>query len=532
MPITWITILLIWAFFSDKKRKKLLGWAIIIFIFFSLPIISIFFMNKWEKSPIPIKNVKNYDMAIVLCGMLKIKQKPYDRVYSNNAIDRVLHTVQLYKLGKVKKIIITGGDNAIIGENRSEALEAIRLFKLCGVPEKDLITETTSRNTYENAVNTCKIIKEKYSTSSFLLVTSAFHMRRAIGCFRKQGLIFDNFPTDFRGQFTSLKPNMFFIPDSKAINLWHLLTHELLGYTVYLATGKSAWYLPKKTFGRLPSTAIESNVKTINSTVLTDSVFTGGIEGPAVDCSNNLYVVNFQKQGTIGKVNTKIGKTELFVELPNESIGNGIRFNKKGDFFIADYINHNILKIDSGTTNISVYAHDTSLNQPNDLAIMDNGILFASDPNWDKGTGNLWRVDTTGKFMLLEKNMGTTNGVEVSPNNQRLYVNESIQRKIWVYDLNEKGEISNKQLFHEFDDGGMDGMRCDIEGNLYITRYDKGEIAILSPQGKLIQQVKLQGQKPTNIAFGGKEGKTCFVTMQAKKWIETFEADFKGRSQR
>ena len=125
--------------------------------------------------------------------------------------------------------------------------------------------------------------------------------------------------------------------------------------------------------------------------------------------------------------------------------------------------------------------------------------------------------------------MGTTNGVEVSYDNKTLYVNESVQRNVWAYDLNAQGQISNKRLFHKFEDGGMDGMRCDEKGNLYIARYEKGEIAILSPQGKLIQLVKLKGQKPTNITFGGKEGKTCFVTLQDKKWIETFEADFKGK---
>ena len=72
-------------------------------------------------------------------------------------------------------------------------------------------------------------------------------------------------------------------------------------------------------------------------------------------------------------------------------------------------------------------------------------------------------------------------------------------------------------------------MRCDADGNLYIARYDKGVIAVVSPQGKLIREVKLTGKKPTNITFGGKAGKTCYVTLQDRGVIETFENDIKGR---
>jgi sugar lactone lactonase YvrE len=266
-----------------------------------------------------------------------------------------------------------------------------------------------------------------------------------------------------------------------------------------------------------------------DSVDFTDSLFTGGIEGPAVDKDGNLFVVNYQKQGTIGLVKPD-GTTTLFVELGNGSIGNGIRFNKNMEMFIADYVNHNVLKIGAGSREIVVHAHDSSMNQPNDLAIMDNGILFASDPNWRESTGKLWRVNTDGSPTLLQSDMGTTNGIEVSPDNNSLYVNESVQRKIWSFDLNAEGEISNKSLFHQFEDFGMDGMRCDAEGNLYVTRYGKGTVAILSPTGKLVREVQLKGKKPSNVAFGGEDGRTCYVTLQDRGCIESFRAEYPGRS--
>ena len=256
--------------------------------------------------------------------------------------------------------------------------------------------------------------------------------------------------------------------------------------------------------------------------------FTSGAEGPAVDKDGNLYAVNYSKEGTIGKI-TPTGDSSIFIELPNGSIGNGIRFNSKGEMLIADYTNHNILKVDMASKQISVYAHDSTMNQPNDIAIDSKDRLYASDPNWKANTGRIWRIDTNGKMSLLEDNMGTTNGIEVSPDEKTLYVNESVQRKVWAYDLSDSGTISNKRLLIEFPDFGMDGMRCDVDGNLYIARHGKGTIAKVSPAGKLLQEIKLNGTKPSNIAFGGKDGRTAYVTLQDRGNIESFRVEAPGR---
>ena len=180
--------------------------------------------------------------------------------------------------------------------------------------------------------------------------------------------------------------------------------------------------------------------------------FTAGIEGPACDRAGNLYAVNYARQGTIGKV-TSAGACSVFIELPNGSVGNGIRFNRAGDtMFIADYTNHNILRVDMATRALSVYAHEPRANQPNDIAIGANGIIYASDPNWSDETGQIWRVGRDGTFVLLEGGMGTTNGIEVSADERTLYVNETVQRRVWAYDLSAHGEITNKRLLITFPD--------------------------------------------------------------------------------
>lgn len=252
-----------------------------------------------------------------------------------------------------------------------------------------------------------------------------------------------------------------------------------------------------------------------------DNIFTQGIEGPAVDRNGNLYAVNFAHDGTIGIVN-KSGQAKLYLTLPKGSIGNGIRFNQAGDMFIADYAQHNILKVAATTKSVSVYAHNAKMHQPNDLAIMKSGVLFASDPNWVKGTGQLWRIDLNGTTTLIESNMGTTNGIEVSQNQRSLYVNESLQRKVWIYDINPDNSLTNKRLFIEFSDFGLDGMRTDIDGNLYIARYGKGIIVKVSPTGKLLAKITLKGQYPTNITFDNKSNSQAYVTMQKRGAVETF----------
>ena len=256
--------------------------------------------------------------------------------------------------------------------------------------------------------------------------------------------------------------------------------------------------------------------------------FTSGVEGPACDKEGNLYAVNYEKQGTIGKV-TPEGECSIFVELPGGSIGNGIRFNSEGFMLIADYTNHNILKVDMQTLEISVHAHEATMNQPNDIAIGANDIVYASDPNWSKSTGQIWRIDTDGEVTLLDGNMGTTNGIEVGTDEATLYVNESAQRKIWAYDLSPSGEVTNKRLLIEFPDFGMDGMRCDIDGNLYVTRYGKGTVVKVSPEGEILLEVQLTGKSCSNLTFGGEDGRTCYVTLADRGNIEYFRVDRPGR---
>lgn len=258
------------------------------------------------------------------------------------------------------------------------------------------------------------------------------------------------------------------------------------------------------------------------------NLFSKNIEGPSFDKNGQLYVVNFKEDGTIGRISAD-GQGEVFLTLPGKSIANAIQFNSKGEMLLADFIGHNVLKVNMDTQEVGVLAHDDRFNQPNDICITKKDVVYASDPNWKNQTGQLWRIDPDGKANLLLTDLGTTNGIELSPDEKTLYVNESVQRKIWAYDIDKRGDLKNKRLFTEFPDFGMDGMKCDKKGNLYCARYGKGTVAVLSPKGELLREVMLKGKDVSNLVFGGKDGKTVFVTLQDRKGMEHFRVETAGR---
>jgi sugar lactone lactonase YvrE len=260
-----------------------------------------------------------------------------------------------------------------------------------------------------------------------------------------------------------------------------------------------------------------------------EKMFSVNIEGPNFDKAGNLYVVNFLRDGTIGKISLKDGSGEIFVSLPDSSVGNSIQFNSKGNMYLPDFKGHNVLEVNPHTRKVSIYVHSDKFHQPNDLCVNSRDQVYASDPDWKNNGGQLWRIDKGGKMVLLEGNMGTTNGIELSPDEKTFYLNESMQRKIWKYDVDKAGNISNKKLFAEYPDFGFDGMKCDKAGNLYVARWGKGTIVVLSPAGKEIREIPLTGKQCSNLTFGGKDGKTVFVTLQDRKCMEMFRVAIPGK---
>jgi sugar lactone lactonase YvrE len=262
--------------------------------------------------------------------------------------------------------------------------------------------------------------------------------------------------------------------------------------------------------------------------------YTHGIEGPAVDQQGNLYVVNFGKPGTVGKLPNGASQSELFAVLPEGSVGNAIRFDREGRMFVADYRKHTIFVVGRDGKDVETYFHSDDFNQPNDMTVASDGTIYASDPNWKRHDGQIWRVQRSadgnviGEKMTADRRMSTTNGIDLSPDGKTLYVGESDTREIWSYRIDGTRLVAPK-LVKRFDDFDIDGLRTDTAGNLFAARILKGTIAVLTPGGKLIREIPLNGKEPTNLAFGGNDGKTVFVTQRQGGFVESFRTDRPGR---
>jgi uncharacterized SAM-binding protein YcdF (DUF218 family) len=238
MPFTWIIITMLVVVFTknEKRRRRASVIVCALLIFFSNP----FIVNEawliWEESPKPIHSLPAYDAAILLTGFTNLDKSPHDRIYTNKGADRVLHTIQLYRAGKIEKIIISGGSGSLLNKYATEADEVKHILLQAGISKEDILLEGKSRNTYEGAQMTKVLLESDPTIKQTVLVTSAFHMRRSKGCFEKAGIRTDTFSADFYSTDRSFTLNKF-LPSEKALYEWHKLIHEMAGYIVYIMMG-------------------------------------------------------------------------------------------------------------------------------------------------------------------------------------------------------------------------------------------------------------------------------------------------------
>jgi uncharacterized SAM-binding protein YcdF (DUF218 family) len=146
--------------------------------------------------------------------------------------DRIWQTISLYKAHKIDKILISGDNGDLTNKGLHEARQMKELLVSWGIPPKDILTETVSRNTYENAVETKKVLNRSFpDADSYLLITSGRHMRRALACYEGQGLKCTPYSTDlYTGPKRSYTFDELFVPDVSTLADWHGLLKEWFGY--------------------------------------------------------------------------------------------------------------------------------------------------------------------------------------------------------------------------------------------------------------------------------------------------------------
>ncbi|WP_299462245.1 YdcF family protein [uncultured Microscilla sp.] len=241
MPVTWLCLVFTWALLTKKSRRKrqLLRTGVFLLWLFTNPFIVNQALLLWEAPPTPLHSIRQtYDVGIVLTGVTNTDKKPHDRVYLDKGGDRITQALMLYRLGKIKKILISGG--SFDPKQRLERAEAYLLKQVllqAKVPSHDIIIETRARNTRENALNTAKILNKQFPRQSYLLITSAFHIRRAVGCFRQASIQVTPFSVDFYTIDKGFAFPFSLFPAEKALYKWYVLSHEVIGYIVYKALG-------------------------------------------------------------------------------------------------------------------------------------------------------------------------------------------------------------------------------------------------------------------------------------------------------
>ena len=278
-----------------------------------------------------------------------------------------------------------------------------------------------------------------------------------------------------------------------------------------------------------------------NVTTASFLVFT---EGPAVAADGTLYFSDIPNNRIL--MRSPKGITSVWRDKSNRT--NGQTFDQSGRLlhcegaeFGHELGGRRVTRTDLKTGDYQVITdryQGQRYNSPNDLCVDGNGRIYFTDPCYDDRTimemdcDAVYRVDTNGQVtrILTQPEIQRPNGIAVTQDSKHLYLVDSCpivggNRKIWHFDLDHEGVPTNQKVVWDFGTGrGGDGMRLDVDGNLYIAagiNNPRGPheastvppgIYIISPHGEMLGRIPIPEDTLTNLAFGGQDGKTIYVT--------------------
>jgi uncharacterized SAM-binding protein YcdF (DUF218 family) len=237
-PTVVIIIVIIMALIVKKPalRKNLLIFSLGLLLFFTNPFIINQLIKTWEPQS-SVDNKKIYDTGIILSGFMSL-DKENGSLSFGEATDRLTEGLILYRTGRIKTILISGGSGSMIDDTRESMLAKAFLVNNCGIPDSVVYIDTVSRNTYENALESKKLMHAE-GMKSAIIITSASHMRRAEGCFNNLGMDVDIHPTDGLFNIQKFYLSDLIVPDTRAIVKWENLMHEIVGVIIYKLHGYS-----------------------------------------------------------------------------------------------------------------------------------------------------------------------------------------------------------------------------------------------------------------------------------------------------
>jgi gluconolactonase len=238
--------------------------------------------------------------------------------------------------------------------------------------------------------------------------------------------------------------------------------------------------------------------------------FTGG-EGPVWARAGYLlfsdYDVNRIYRYTPG------GKPEVYRE--NSNGANGNTMDRQGRLYSCEYRSRRVTRTDRNGR-IEVFAErfeGKQFNAPNDIVVRRDGQVYFTDPLFtpldhrDLDFYGVYHVTPKGQIEALARMKTRPNGVTLSPDGKILYVANTDERNIRAYDLDRDGHASNERIAIAGLEGGPDGIRIDVKGNLYIAARG---VSVYSAQGGLLGKIPVP-QNPRNLAFGDRDLRTLYM---------------------
>lgn len=226
------------------RLERRLRWCpaagLLVLYIFSIDPVSNALWRALEAPPLTtMKPDVTYDVAIILGGMLDDRaMATYGKPYYNDNVDRLIAARELLVTGRAARALLSGGDGNLTQNGLDEARVLARQLQDWGIDPARLIIEDRSRNTRENAIESAAILKREGWTRA-LLVTSAFHMPRSLGCFRAVGLDVDTLSVDLRSD-TAPKTVADLLPRTKSLHTSAAALREWAGRLIYRVRGYSA----------------------------------------------------------------------------------------------------------------------------------------------------------------------------------------------------------------------------------------------------------------------------------------------------
>ena len=231
-PFVWIFILVVIGLITKRKKLKRICFIISFFLFllFSNPFLLNQFAKMWDVQQTILPADKSYSAAIILGGYASEDAEQYG--YFNIAADRFIQAIKLKTEGKVSHVLISGGNGKLFPTDYRESDWVFTQLRNLKIPDSTILVENRSRNSYENALFSKNILDSVKLYSPYILVTSAYHMRRALYIYKKMGLDVIPYPCNYIAGRNKISATDF-IPSAGTLSYWEIYIKEIVGYAMY-----------------------------------------------------------------------------------------------------------------------------------------------------------------------------------------------------------------------------------------------------------------------------------------------------------